>query len=151
MFAATKAICTGLLPIPAGLVNKESPVVGYRTAAGTVVSARVVPAPDGVMLEEGAGDTDFYVLELSTHGVDELQDEESERVKAAVAKALRKPVDEVGVKFMARGGRGAGKVKDYLVVVLDENEELEGRDIDISALVGPKFILESTYSVSTDH
>ncbi|KAF8835828.1 Diaminopimelate epimerase-like protein [Paxillus ammoniavirescens] len=136
--ATTKAVCGGLLPSVKRTHVGEEAVVRFRTATGMIVNARAVPSPSPPTNKEAHenDDGEFYALELPTSIVEELTGEDKDRVRDAVAKALRKDSSALGLKFVARG---LGKVKDYLMVVLDEDEELEGRDIDIPALlkVGP--------------
>ncbi|KIJ65398.1 hypothetical protein HYDPIDRAFT_174868 [Hydnomerulius pinastri MD-312] len=148
MFATTKAICKGLLPGVERDVEQD-PVIKYRTAAGTIVSTRA--APSSLSSADAEEDGEFYELELASNAVEELTGADRDRVRDAVAKALRKDPKDLGLKFVARG---AGKVKDYLMVVLDETEELEGKDIDIPALLetGPFRINSLTYATpNKDH
>ncbi|KIK95494.1 hypothetical protein PAXRUDRAFT_379046 [Paxillus rubicundulus Ve08.2h10] len=114
MLATTKAIYLGLLPSVKKRYAGEEAVVRFRTATGTIVSAQAVDSPSTANKEDdGNDDGEFYALELPTNAIEELTGEDKGR-------------------FVARG---ADKVKDYLMIVLDEDEELEGRDIYIPALL----------------
>ncbi|KAF9231303.1 hypothetical protein BU15DRAFT_68451 [Melanogaster broomeanus] len=141
MFATTKTIYQGLLP---GVRNPggEDNAVKFRTAAGMVISARAAPSPRSAHQEDD-DDGEFYEIELPSNVVEELTGEERDRARDAVAKALRSDSSELGIKFIARGG---GKMGKYLMVVLDEHEELEGRDINIPALLetGPFNVISLT-------
>jgi hypothetical protein len=134
MFATTKAVCGGLLPGVKRTHTGEEVVVRFRTAAGTIVSARAVSSPSSPANknDDENDDGEFYALELPTNAIEELTGGDKDRVRNTIAKALRQDSSTLGLKFV---GRGTGKVKDYLMVVLDEDEDLEGRDIHIPALV----------------
>ncbi|KAF9233732.1 hypothetical protein BU15DRAFT_79840 [Melanogaster broomeanus] len=112
----------GLLP---GVRNPggEDNAVKFRTAAGMVNSARAAPSPMSAHQEDD-NDGEFYEIELPSSVVQELTREERDR-------------------FVARGG---GKMGKYLMVVLDEHAELEGRDINIPALLetGPFGVISLT-------
>ncbi|KAF9233731.1 hypothetical protein BU15DRAFT_53532 [Melanogaster broomeanus] len=132
--AATKAICRGLLP---GLKKDVAwdPVVKFRTASGAMVSARALPPfSSSTAAADDEEDGEYYELELPTNTVEELTGSHRDCIRAAIAKSLRKDTTDLGLKYVARG---AGKMSDYLMVVLDETEKLQDRDIDINALIGP--------------
>ncbi|KAF8833501.1 hypothetical protein BDN67DRAFT_976566 [Paxillus ammoniavirescens] len=131
--AATKAICRGFLP---GLRGGKrggtwDRVVKFRTATGTIIRARALP-PFPSSNAPADEDGEFYELELPTNSVEELTGSDKECIRAVIARALRKDASDLGLKYIARG---TGKMNDYLIVVLDNTEQLEGRDIDINALV----------------
>ncbi|KAF8843665.1 Diaminopimelate epimerase-like protein [Paxillus ammoniavirescens] len=133
MFATTKALCRGSLPGMKRTHAGEETVVRFRTATGTIVSAQAVPSPSSPANKEDENDDgEFYAIELPTNAIEEVTGEDKDRVHNIIAKALRRDSSTLGLKFV---GRGTGKVKGYLMVVLDEDEELEGRDIHIPALL----------------
>ncbi|KIJ65399.1 hypothetical protein HYDPIDRAFT_110458 [Hydnomerulius pinastri MD-312] len=131
-----------------GIGVGEDLVVRFRTAAGRIVNARAVPPPlSSVMgveeeVEEGG---EFYEIELPTNGIEEITGQDRDRVRDSVAKALRKETSDAGINLIARG---SGKMGDYLMVVLDESEELEGRDVDIPALLDASQIAGGPFSAN---
>ncbi|KAH7881962.1 hypothetical protein F5I97DRAFT_1817867 [Phlebopus sp. FC_14] len=137
MFATVKAICTRAF---AGIETSASanPEVRFRTASGLVVRAAAVaplplPLPSPSTTTTGdEEDGESYAIELPLNACKEMTTGvETDRVRSVVASALGKDPEDLGVRYIARGG---GKMSDYLMVVLDESETLEGKDIDSLAL-----------------
>ncbi|KAH7928810.1 Diaminopimelate epimerase-like protein [Leucogyrophana mollusca] len=123
MFAATKAICAGNLPG----VNWD-PAAGevkFRTKNGTIVTARTTPG------EEGEKDGEWYEIELPANLVQEVSPEDKERVRDAVAKAMGKSPSDLGLEYV---GRGSNPLPDYIIIVLNEKENIDGLKVDIPAL-----------------
>lgn len=94
--------------------------VEFTTTKGVVISAREV-----IIEEEG-----WLEIVLPAGNVKNLPAEEEERVIGILAWAMRK---EPSVKYI---GAGEPPFQDYLLIVLEESENLEQLRLDIKALVG---------------
>ena len=93
----------------------------FTTAAGIVISARKV------VIEED----DWFEIILPKVMVEKLSAEEEKRVLEILTRAVGR---ELGVKFI---GRGVPPFERYLLVDLEESENLEQlKFVDIQALVG---------------
>ncbi|KAL4061916.1 hypothetical protein V8B97DRAFT_1126187 [Scleroderma yunnanense] len=124
MFATTKAICRGMLPGISHDVSRH-PIVKLRRACGTIISARALGP---LLSEENTSDSEFYELMLPIGTMEEVTMEiERDVILTLVAQALRTEVNTLRVKYVAHG---LGDMSHRVVIVLDENEELEGREID---------------------
>ena len=126
--ATAKAICRGMFPAISKVVAGNS-VVKFRTSEGAIVCVRALDSGNG----DNTPDSEFYELAVPVGALKEVTEAERNDVQTMVAKALRKDTDDVGLKYVARG---VGSIASYrFVIVLDQNEKLEGRDVDINAFV----------------
>ncbi|KAH7910244.1 hypothetical protein BJ138DRAFT_1088079 [Hygrophoropsis aurantiaca] len=124
IFAATKAICVGNLPgVNWDLAAKE---VKFRTRHGTIVTARHTPG------EAGDKDSEWYKIELPENLVQEVSPQDKERVRVAVAKALGKEPEDLGLDYVARG---SDPQKNYIIIVLNDKENIDGLELNIPALI----------------
>ena len=100
--------------------SPETHTVEFTTAKGVAISARKV------IIEE----EDWLEIVLPAGKVKDLPAEEEKRVLGVLAQAMKK---EPGVKYI---GAGEPPFQDYLLIVLEESENLERLKLDIKALVG---------------
>ncbi|KIJ04927.1 hypothetical protein PAXINDRAFT_21789 [Paxillus involutus ATCC 200175] len=122
MFAATKAICSKLLP---GLNwDPSTCIVRFRTGEGTLVSSRMVPSAEPRV--------DSYEIDLPENTLVEVDAVEKARIASVVASATGKSVEDLGIQNVARGGGTMGK---YVVVVLKEGTYLEGMQVNVPVLM----------------
>ncbi|KAL4061917.1 hypothetical protein J3A83DRAFT_4331562 [Scleroderma citrinum] len=126
-FVTAKAICRGMLPGVSQDIARN-PVIKFRTLDGTIVCARAFGPGNKDTIAVG----EVYELAIPVLAMEEVAEAERDDVRRMVAKALRKDADSVGLKYVARG---VGHVDYRLVIVLDQSEKLEGRDIDIGAFL----------------
>ncbi|KAH7915211.1 hypothetical protein BJ138DRAFT_998447 [Hygrophoropsis aurantiaca] len=143
LFAATKAIYTGSLPG----VNWDSAEgsLRFRTKLGTIVTARMTPRSQDE--KDGA----WYEIELPQNSVKEVSLEHKERVRNAVAAALGKQPEDLGLDYVASGGE---PLATYVIVVLNDKENIDGIEIDASALTEAapfKTIIMTQQTPGKDH
>ena len=101
--------------------SPETHTAEFTTTKGIIISARKV-----VIEEE-----DWFEIILPTIRVEKLPDEEERRVLGILARAVGK---ELELKYI---GKGVSPFERYLLIVLEESENLEQlKFVDIQALVG---------------
>ena len=100
--------------------SPETHTVDFTTARGVVISARKV------IIEE----EDWLEIVLPAGKVKKLPAEEEKRVLGVLARAMKK---EPRVRYI---GAGEPPFQVYLLIVLEESENLEQLKLDIKALVG---------------
>ncbi|KAG9308055.1 hypothetical protein JVU11DRAFT_12622 [Chiua virens] len=129
--ATTMAICSGLLPSVNANRSKEDAALRFRTREGLIISASAVPQScDGDNNDRDDGT--LYEIELPVTPIVPLLGTDRDRVHQAVARALQKDAVCLDLQFVARG---TGSFSCFLMVVLDTDEELDGRDIHPQALI----------------
>lgn len=122
---ATLAAAHALFARPE-LVPSHICVLRFKSMHGYVYARRVkVPdAPERIEIELPAFDSK------------PVEDSEFGRMRAVVCKALRR---DVKISHISAASSGEGGSELYLLIELDENEALEGVDVDTTAFVGLVF------------
>ncbi|KAG9308054.1 hypothetical protein JVU11DRAFT_12621 [Chiua virens] len=123
--ATTMTIHRGLLQ---ELKLRGDGALRFRTASGLIISACAVPAPS----VDADSDGTLYQIELPVTPVEPILGADRDRVHQAVARALRKDAADLDVQFV---GRGTGRLSFHMMVVLNADEQLDGRNVDPHALV----------------
>ena len=126
--AATKAICRGMFPgVSQGVAN---PVVKFRTPDDTIVCARAMDPGN----RDSTADGEFYELTIPVAAMQQVTEAERCDIRNMLGKVLGKDANNVGLKYVAHEVSDTTSY-DRLVMVLDQSEKLEGRNVDINAFV----------------
>ncbi|OCB90982.1 Diaminopimelate epimerase-like protein [Sanghuangporus baumii] len=104
------------------LVPPHIHVLRFKSMHGYVY-ARRIQIPDAPERIE---------IELPTFDAKPVETKEFDRIRSVVCKAFRRDVKVAYIGIAS----GEGGSESYLLIELDENEELEGTDVDTAAFVG---------------
>ncbi|KIM58776.1 hypothetical protein SCLCIDRAFT_1218325 [Scleroderma citrinum Foug A] len=130
--AATKAICRGMFPgVSQGVAN---PVVKFRTPDDTIVCARAMDPGN----RDSTADGEFYELTIPVATMQQVTEAERCDIRNMLGKVLGKDADNVGLKYVAHEVSDTTSY-DRLVMVLDQSEKLEGRNVDINAFLTGRY------------
>ncbi|KAG2141911.1 hypothetical protein DEU56DRAFT_911247 [Suillus clintonianus] len=124
VFAAVMALCTDALPS----LGQWGPEVKFRTKAGAIISARSVA--------ENGSDEEKYEIVLPATPIVALLDAETARIASIVSKAAGR---DLQVEYVAKG---EGKMDNYLMIVVGQNENLGDMKLDTDVL------RETSYSIN---